>query len=162
RRAPRGGGRGAVIPFAALFAGGPGAAGAPDRAGVGGGPRGCSAAYPGGPWPGARRAPRPPRGAGRGAASPPAPARAGIRGGQVGLGEVAVVVRVLLDALRERALLGLGPAPRLLHHRPARLQHVDLAVDLVLDRAVEGPERVDVLELRLDAEGVGAGAPNRH
>ena len=71
---------------------------------------------------------------------------------QVGLGEVAVVVGLLLAALRDRASLRLDPAARLLHERSAGVEHSRLALDLELERSLHGAEGVHVLDLDLDAE----------
>src|SRR5207237_2629443 len=43
-----------------------------------------------------------------------------------------------------------------------RLPDLDLAPDLVLDGAMQGPKRVDVLELRLDSELVRTMLANGH
>ena len=80
---------------------------------------------------------------------------------QIGLGEVAVILRVFLAALAERALLGLRPAARLLHDLVALLQGLDLAADLVLDASVQRAKGVEVLELGLDAQLLVTAAAHR-
>jgi len=50
---------------------------------------------------------------------------------------------------------------RLLQHLPARLDQLDLALDLVRDRALHEAERVQVLQLRARAELGLALAPHR-
>ena len=71
---------------------------------------------------------------------------------QVGIGEVAIVVRVLLGAHRAR----LAPAgieqPRLLHDLAAALDQLDLAPRLVLDRLLDEADRVHVLDLAARAQ----------
>ena len=79
---------------------------------------------------------------------------------QVGLGEVAVVLGELLAALGEGPLLGVRPATSLLRDLPARLQHLGLPLQLVLDSPVQRAEGVDVLELRFDAQLARARRPD--
>src|SRR5439155_752860 len=80
---------------------------------------------------------------------------------QVRLGEVAVVLGELFAPLRERALLGLGPAAGLLHDPAAGLEHLRLALDLKEDRAMQRAKRVDVLQLGLHPQLIRSGAPYR-
>ncbi len=85
-------------------------------------------------------------------------------GGQVRLREVAVVVGVLLAALRDGLAAVLAPAAGLLDDAASGVQHLDLAVHLVLDAVVDVAEAVDVLELYLNSElwlGEGADADVR-
>ena len=65
-------------------------------------------------------------------------------------------MRVLFAAhgLRDAALR--IPQPRLLHHRLAPIQHSGLAPDLVLDGLAHVLEGVDVLQLGLGAQLLGA------
>ena len=73
-------------------------------------------------------------------------------GDEVGIGEVAVVVRLLLAAHRAGgAALGVVEAG-LLHHPAALLDELGLALDLVLDRLLDEAEGVDVLDLGAGAE----------
>ena len=74
------------------------------------------------------------------------------QGLQIGLREVAVVVRVLLAPLRDGLTLGVVPAARLLGQGSTTFQHPRLALDLELDGTVDGPEGVHVLDLYLGAE----------
>ena len=71
---------------------------------------------------------------------------------QIGLGEIAVIVRLLLRAHGVGAALVRVPQPRLLHNAPARFDHFDLALDLVLQRRADEFEAVDVLHFGLGAE----------
>src|SRR5580692_6349040 len=61
--------------------------------------------------------------------------------------KVAVVVRLLLAPLRDGAPLRLHPAARFLDEGATRFEHRCLALDLGLERALHGPERVHVLHL---------------
>ncbi len=79
---------------------------------------------------------------------------------QIRLREVAVVVRLLLLAVR-RQRTGRGvEVVRLLLDRAAGLPHADLARDLRLDPARDEVERVHVLELRARAQLVRARRPD--
>ena len=81
---------------------------------------------------------------------------------QVGIGEVAVVVRLLLVAHRSGLVaLGVVEASFLDHLAPG-LDDVDLALDLVGDGPFDESERVDVLDLRARAEGPGSGRAHGH
>ena len=80
---------------------------------------------------------------------------------EIGLGEVAVVVRLLLGPSG-------GELPRcgvevvgLLPHLVSRLPDTDLPLDLGLDPARDEVERVHVLDLGPRAQLVGAGGANR-
>ena len=75
---------------------------------------------------------------------------------QVGLGEVAVVVRLLLGAHRGDRARDRIEVQRLGRDRTARLQDLRLARDLRADASFQESERVHVLELRLGAQLVGA------
>ena len=66
---------------------------------------------------------------------------------QVGIGEVAVVVRVFLAAHRARGAGAGIEQPGFLHDRAAVLDQLDLAARLVLDRLHHEAHRVDVLGL---------------
>ena len=79
----------------------------------------------------------------------------------VRLGEIAVVLGEFLAPLRERALLGLRPASRLLHDGATRFEHLLVALDLEDDRAMESSERVDVLQLGLHAQLARPFVPDR-
>ena len=83
------------------------------------------------------------------------PLLGGSQRGQIGLGEVAVVVRLFLRALGHGPPLGLVPAAGLLHEPLAALQGIGLAGDLELHGTLERAERVQVLDLDLGAEGIG-------
>ena len=74
---------------------------------------------------------------------------------EVGLGEVAVVVGVLLHAEGAGAARGLVPVAGLLAHALTALEEVDLAERLVVDGPAERAQRVEVLDL-------AAGAPRAH
>ena len=71
---------------------------------------------------------------------------------QVGIGEIAVVVRLLLGAHRARHALGRVEQPRLLLDLAAVLEDVDLAARLGLDGLADEADRVDVLDLAAGAE----------
>ena len=71
---------------------------------------------------------------------------------QIGIGEIAVVVRVFLAAHRPRHAAAGIEQPRLLLDRAAALPHLDLAPRLVLDRLHDEADRVDVLDLAARAE----------
>ncbi len=77
-------------------------------------------------------------------------------GWQVGLREVAVVVRVLLAALGDGYTFVLDPAPGLLRDALAAGDELTLTLLLVLERAIDGAEAVHVLDLYLAAELLGA------
>ena len=71
---------------------------------------------------------------------------------QVGVGEVAIIVRVFLDAHRAgRAGAGIEQ-PGFLDDLAAVLEHLDLALRLMLDRLHHEAHRVDVLGLGPRAE----------
>ena len=71
---------------------------------------------------------------------------------QVRVGEVAVVVRLFLGAHRARLAAVRVVEARLLHDLAAALDQLDLALDLVVDRALDEAERVEVLDLGARAE----------
>ena len=71
---------------------------------------------------------------------------------QVGVGEIAVVVRLLLGAHGASHALHAVVEPRLLLDRPAVLDHVDLAACLRLDGLADEADRVDVLDLAAGAQ----------
>ncbi len=80
---------------------------------------------------------------------------------QVGVGEVAVVVRVFLGAHGTR-LAGVGVEQHGgLLDRAAVFERVDLPVDLVVDRLLQEAEAVQVLDLAARAEGI-ARLAHRH
>ena len=81
---------------------------------------------------------------------------------QVGLGEVAIVVRFFLAAHRVGAALGGIEQARFLHDAAAVLDDIDLTLDLVLEGFLQVAERVDVLHFRLGAERRFPDAANRH
>ncbi len=81
---------------------------------------------------------------------------------QVGLREVAVVVRLLLAPHRTRDAGRGVEGARLLHHLLARLDAADLTLDLVVDRLGEVAERVEVLDLDLGAQLLSSGRTHRH
>ena len=71
---------------------------------------------------------------------------------EVGLGEVAVVVGLLLGAHGVGAAFGVVPEARLLDDAAAVFDDADLALDLVLDGGADVAEAVDVLDFGLGAE----------
>ncbi len=71
---------------------------------------------------------------------------------QVGIREVAVVVRFFLRAHRPRLAAVRVVQARLLHDLAAALDQLDLARDLVVDRLLDEAERVQVLDLGARAE----------
>ena len=71
---------------------------------------------------------------------------------QVGIGEVAVVVRFLLGAHGARLALVGVEQPRFLIDPAAVFQNVDLPAGLHLDRLADEADRVDVLDLAARAE----------
>ncbi len=71
---------------------------------------------------------------------------------QVGLGEVAVVVGLLLGAHGVGAAFAGVPEARLLDDAAAGLDDLDLALDLVLEGGADEAEGVDVFDLDLGAE----------
>ena len=71
---------------------------------------------------------------------------------EVGLGEVAVVVRFFLRTAGDRAAAFLVPVARLLHDPFAGLQQLPLPLGLVVDRSHERTQRVEVLDLAARAE----------
>ena len=85
----------------------------------------------------------------------------GVERDEVGLGEVAVVVGVLLHPEGAGAAGGLVPVAGLLADGLARLEQVDLAERLVVDGPAERAQRVEVLDLAAGAPGL-AGAVDRH
>ncbi len=67
---------------------------------------------------------------------------------QVWFREIAIIVCLLLAALREGALMHLIPSQRLLHHRATSPYHVDLALDLVGHGPGQSPKTVEVFDFR--------------
>ncbi len=67
--------------------------------------------------------------------------------GEIGFGEVAVVVSFFLAALRHGHSGRLVPAQRLLHNRLSRLEQGALTGYFVLECPQHSPERVQVLNL---------------
>src|SRR5215212_2233322 len=84
-----------------------------------------------------------------------------LQGQQVGVGEVAVVVRLLLGAHRARLALARIEQPRLLVDPAAVFQNADLPARFVFDRLADEADRVDVLDLAARAERL-AGAADGH
>ena len=80
---------------------------------------------------------------------------------QIRLGEIPVVVRFFLAAHRERPARRRIPQARFLVDAAAPLEQRDLPVDLVLERALHVTERVEVLDLGLDAEAASPGTAHR-
>ena len=83
-------------------------------------------------------------------------------GHEVGLGEVAIVVRPFLRAHRVSDAGVLVPVARLLRDALAGIQQRALPLDLVLERPAERPDRVHVLHLDLGAERFGVFRAQRH
>ncbi len=79
---------------------------------------------------------------------------------QVGIGEIAVVVRFFLGAHGARLALAGVEQPRLLVDLAAGFEDVDLPARLDLDRLADEADGVDVLDLAARAE-LGAGLPDR-
>ena len=71
---------------------------------------------------------------------------------QVGIGEVAIVVRVFLGAQRPRLALGRLELARLLHDPAAAFDHLDLATCFELDGLLHEADRVHVLDLAARAQ----------
>src|SRR5207248_2075946 len=71
---------------------------------------------------------------------------------QIGLREVAVIVRILLRPLAEGHTAFLGPTTRLLEERATGPQYLGLPLHLILQRAIDAAEGVDVLDFHLRAE----------
>src|SRR6266567_7361885 len=71
---------------------------------------------------------------------------------QIGIGEIAIILRVLLAAHRAR-LVPVGIVkPRLLHDGSAVLDQLDLAADFELDRMLKKAKAVEVLDLAARSE----------
>ena len=87
--------------------------------------------------------------------------RGGLERHEVGLRQVAVVLRLLLRAQRRRRLVAGVEVHRLLHDLAARLVDLDLPLDLALDALGREVERVHVLELGARAQLVRALGPDR-
>ena len=86
------------------------------------------------------------------------PVRIQLQGQQVRVGEIAVVVRLLLAA-HGAALTAVGvEQARLLHHRAALLQELDLPPRLVFDGLLHEAHGVDVLGLGAGAERLSGAA----
>ena len=66
---------------------------------------------------------------------------------QVGIGEIAIVVRVFLRAQGPRHPLVGVEQPGFLDHRSAALDQLDLALGLMLDHRHHEAHRIDVLGL---------------
>ena len=73
---------------------------------------------------------------------------------QVGIREIAIVVRELLGAHGFAAAFGDVPEARLLHHAAAGFDHGDVALDLVFESALEIAEGVQILHFGLGAEAL--------
>ncbi len=71
---------------------------------------------------------------------------------QVGIREIAIVMRFFLGAHRARLALVRVEQPRLLVDRAAILDDLDLAPRLVLDRLADEVDRVHVLDFAAGAE----------
>ena len=71
---------------------------------------------------------------------------------QVRIREIAVVVRLFLRAHRARLAAIRVVQARFLHDLAAALDQLDLALDLVVDRALDEAERIEVLDLGARAE----------
>src|SRR3954453_16438228 len=84
-----------------------------------------------------------------------------LEGHQVGLREVAVVLRLFLRAERRRVLVARVEVQRLLVHGAAGLVDLDLPPDLPLDPLRREVEGVHVLELRAGAEALLPGLAHR-
>ena len=76
----------------------------------------------------------------------------GAHGLDVGIGKIAVIVRLFLRAHQRRLALVVVPAAGLLLDRAAGSDHVDLPRDLVLERAPHAADAVEILQLALGAE----------
>ena len=72
---------------------------------------------------------------------------------EIGIGEIAVVTGTFLATHALGELLALIPEARFLHHRLTGLIGLDLALDFVFTRFLNGREGVHVLDLHLRAEG---------
>ena len=81
---------------------------------------------------------------------------------EVGIGEVAIVVRLFFGALAVRHACTLVPAARLLNHAAAAFDDANLPRDLRLGRAPQAAERVDVLDLGFRAVLARAAQADRH
>ncbi len=81
--------------------------------------------------------------------------------GQVGLGEVAVIVRLLFGALRVGALFSLAPTQRFLVHFSAALEQCLLSLQFVGDAAFHAFKRVQVLDLHPCAQNLAASWADR-
>ena len=68
---------------------------------------------------------------------------------QIGLGKVAIVVRLFLGPLGDRDAALLDPAARLLADALASVERLGLSSDLELERAKHRAERVQVLHFDL-------------
>src|SRR5206468_5770635 len=79
-------------------------------------------------------------------------ARIDDRGRKVRLREVAVIMRFFFAAHRKRPAGGGVEEPRFLDDAAALLQDADLALDFVLERLLQEPERVQILDFRLGSE----------
>ena len=86
----------------------------------------------------------------------------GRHGHEVGLGEVAVVVRLFLCAHRVGDAGVFVPVARLLHDALAGIQQRALPLDLVFECPADRTDRVHVLDLDLGAERLGALRAQRH
>ena len=80
---------------------------------------------------------------------------------QIGIGEIAVIVRFFLAAHGPRLALGRIEKPRFLVDRAAVLDDADLALGFRLDRLPDEADRVDVLDLAARAQ-VRADLAHRH
>ncbi len=89
------------------------------------------------------------------------PGRVEVERRQVGLREVAVVVRGLLDPHPVGLAALVRPAAGLLDERLAGVERRRLPLDLVRDRPLDGAERVHVLDLDPRPERLGPARPER-
>src|SRR5439155_27331297 len=89
------------------------------------------------------------------------PLEAGLHRRQVGLEEVPVVERVLLRPERTGHARAFVEVAGLLHQSPALREDPRLAIDLEMERALERPDRVQVLDLHLGPVLGGAARPHR-
>jgi hypothetical protein len=83
------------------------------------------------------------------------------QGQEIGIGKIAVVLRVLLGAHRASLIALRVVEPRFLLDASAVFQHLDLPPRLELDRALHEAEGVQVLDLAARAELSLPGLPDR-
>jgi len=80
--------------------------------------------------------------------------------GEIRLGKISIIVRLLLAAHRPRHALFVVEKARLLQHLAAALDLLHLSLDLVFDRLAHEAEGVDVLQLDARAELLRAARPD--